>query len=117
MFFCTGVCSAGATEGFGLTATDGLSGAVCAPLVEASRPNASIAVNGKDVFTKDLFLLRNELLRDGKRAPETEGSRSDLEPRRRLLPFIFVAVDMQRNIFDQLEVESIAIGNLLRALQ
>src|ERR1700751_4830721 len=100
MVFCSGVCSAGATEGFGLTATGGLSGAVCAPLAGARRPNASIAVNGRDVFTEGLFPLRNELLRDGKRAPEPEGPRSDLQPRRRLLPFIFIAVDMQRNIFD-----------------
>src|SRR5580704_510798 len=100
MVFCSGVCSAGAPEGFGLTATDGLSGAVCAPLVGASTLNASIAVNGRDIFIECLFPLWNELLRDGKRTPEPEGPRSDLEPRRRLLPFIFIAVDMQRNIFD-----------------
>src|ERR1035438_8916383 len=120
MLFCKGVCSAVDAEAAGLTATGGLSGAVCASPVPAkrpSRPHANIAVTAINVFTEDLFLLWNELLRDRKRPPKPKCPRCNLQPRRSLLTFVLVAIDMQRDILHQLKIEPVTIRNLLRALQ
>src|ERR1035438_2193464 len=95
MLFCKGVCSAVDAEAAGLTATGGLSGAVCASPVPAkrpSRPHANIAVTAINVFTEDLFLLWNELLRDRKRPPKPKCPRCNLQPRRSLLTFVLVAI-------------------------
>src|ERR1700733_15858081 len=117
MLFCNGVSWALEAAGVGWTATGGLSGALCAPAVRAIRPSHRIAVTASDVFTGNLFLLWNELLRDGKRPPKPKCPRRNLQPGRRLLALVFIAVHMQRDVFHQLQVETVTICDLLGALQ
>src|SRR5580704_8338752 len=116
MLFCSGVCSAGA-EDVGLAASGGLSGALCAPLAGASSARARTAVTPSEIFTEHPFRLRNELLRDGKRSAKPQVSCRDLKSRRRLFALVFIAINVQRDVLHQLQIEAIAIGNLLWALQ
>ncbi len=63
------------------------------------------------------MVLRDELLRDRKWSPKTEGARGDFQARRGLLAFVLVAIDQERNFANQLQIEAVMIGNLLGAPQ
>src|SRR5260370_37677499 len=61
--------------------------------------------------------LRHEPLRDRERPPKPKRPRRNLQPRRRLLALVFVAVDQQRDVANQRQVKSVFVGKLLRTPQ
>ena len=58
------------------------------------------------------FGLWDEALGDGKWAAEAEGARGDFEAGRGLLALVFVAIDEQGDVSNQLQVVAKVVGNL-----
>src|SRR2546430_10781311 len=79
------------------------------------RPRITESVSA--LFTWNLKDSWDELLRNWEWPAKSESPRSDLKPWRCLFAFVLSAIHQQRDFADHLYIETVMIGNLLRAMQ
>src|SRR2546425_10191733 len=69
------------------------------------------------LFSSGPLVSGNEFLCDREWPAKTKGARSDFQSRRGLLSFVFAAIHFKRDVAHHLQIESVMIGDLLRAAQ